>query len=119
MRNSFRSPQVHQDLDRRGRRNRDPQGQPLGRHYFANEKLNIASIGVCGQGESNLGGVGGENIVALCDADERRADPAGKRFPKAKRYADFRKMFDEMQHRLMRSWSARRTTRTPWWRWRP
>jgi predicted dehydrogenase len=68
--------------------------------YFANEKLNIASIGVCGQGESNLGGVGGENIVALCDADERRADPAGKRFPKAKRYADFRKMFDEMQRQI-------------------
>ena len=64
--------------------------------YFANEKLNIASIGVCGQGESNLGAVGGENIVALCDADERRADPAGKRFPNAKRYADFRKMFDEL-----------------------
>ena len=67
--------------------------------YLANEKLNIASIGVCGQGESNLGAVGGENIVALCDADERRADPAGKRFPNAKRYADFRKMLDELHRR--------------------
>ena len=64
--------------------------------YLANEKLNIAMIGVCGQGESNTGGVAGENLVALCDADERRADPAGKRFPKARRYADFRKMFDEL-----------------------
>jgi hypothetical protein len=64
--------------------------------YPANEKLNLALIGVCGQGESNMGNVAGENIVALCDADERRADPAAKRFPKAKRYADFRKMFDEL-----------------------
>jgi hypothetical protein len=64
--------------------------------YLANQKLNIAVIGACGQGESNLGNVAGENIVALCDADQRRADPAGKRFPQAKRYADFRKMLDEI-----------------------
>jgi len=70
------------------------------RAYLANEKLNIASIGVCGQGEANLGGVGGENIVALCDVDERRADAASQRFPKAKRYADFRKMFDDMQRQI-------------------
>ena len=55
------------------------------RGYWSNEKLSIASIGVCGQGESNLGNVGGENIVALCDADERRADAIAKRFPNAKR----------------------------------
>jgi predicted dehydrogenase len=68
--------------------------------YAANEKLHIASIGCCGQGEANLGGLGGENIVALCDADECRADPVAKRFPQAKRYADFRRMFDDMQRQI-------------------
>ncbi|NQT02607.1 MAG: twin-arginine translocation signal domain-containing protein, partial [Planctomycetes bacterium] len=31
-----------------------------------NEKLNIAVIGVAGQGGANLGNVKSENIVALC-----------------------------------------------------
>lgn len=70
------------------------------RGYWSNEKLSIASIGVCGQGESNLGNVGGENIVALCDADERRADAIAKRFPNAKRYADFRRMLDDMHGQI-------------------
>jgi hypothetical protein len=68
--------------------------------YLANEKLNIAIVGACGQGEGNTGGVSGENLVALCDVDERRADPAHKRSPKAKRYADFRKMLDEIHGQI-------------------
>ena len=43
------------------------------RAYHANEKLNIAIIGACGQGGSNTAAVAGENLVALCDVDERRA----------------------------------------------
>ena len=69
------------------------------RAYTANEKLNIASIGVCGQGETNLGGVGGEHIVALCDADEPGRMPP-PRFPRARRYADFRKMLDDMHKQI-------------------
>jgi hypothetical protein len=38
-----------------------------------NETLNIALVGVGGREAANLAGVGGENIVALCDVDERRA----------------------------------------------
>ncbi|MFN3422622.1 MAG: hypothetical protein ACK40X_12965, partial [Armatimonadota bacterium] len=41
--------------------------------YQASEKLNIACIGVGGQGLANLKAVSGENIVALCDVDEQRA----------------------------------------------
>jgi len=40
------------------------------RASWANEKLNIAIIGACGQGESNTAAVAGENLVALCDVDE-------------------------------------------------
>ena len=61
------------------------------------DKLNIAGIGVGGQGGSSMGGCGGENIIALCDVDQRRAAGAFKRVPKAKRFRDFRKMFDKME----------------------
>ncbi|HUU17120.1 MAG TPA: Gfo/Idh/MocA family oxidoreductase [Sedimentisphaerales bacterium] len=60
------------------------------------EKLNIASIGSGGMGGGNTraaAGAGG-NIVALCDVDWDRAADTFKRYPKAKRYKDFRKMLD-------------------------
>src|SRR5512139_1148770 len=61
-----------------------------------NEKLNFAAIGSGGQGASNLGAAAPtENVVALCDVDERRAAPTFKRFPDAKKFQDFRKMLDE------------------------
>jgi hypothetical protein len=59
------------------------------------EKLNIALIGIGGRGADNLGGVSGENIVALCDVDEQRAGKAFEKFPKAKKYTDFRQMLDK------------------------
>jgi predicted dehydrogenase len=37
----------------------------------------------------------GENIVALCDVDDDYLAEAGKRHPKAKTYADWRKMLDQ------------------------
>ena len=61
-----------------------------------NEKLSIAGIGAGGQGGWDIGNCASENIVALCDVDDRRCEDSVKRFPKAKRYRDFRKMFDEM-----------------------
>ncbi len=62
-----------------------------------NEKLNIAFIGVGGRGASNLDGLsGGNNVVALCDLDDRRAAEALKKFPEAKRFRDFRRMFEEL-----------------------
>lgn len=66
--------------------------------YAANEKLNIAAIGAGGKGHSNIApcAQAGENIVALCDADFARAAGAFNDWPDAKRYHDFRRMFDEM-----------------------
>jgi predicted dehydrogenase len=62
-----------------------------------NEKLNVAFVGVGGRGAANLGGLSaGNNVVALCDLDERRAVEAFKKFPEAKRFRDYRKMFEEM-----------------------
>ncbi len=64
------------------------------------QKLNIAVIGLGGQGKSNLNGVSKENIVALCDVDDLRCGDAYERFPKAKKFYDFRKMFDEMEKQI-------------------
>ena len=60
------------------------------------DKLNIAGIGVGGRGAHDVNAVAGENIVALCDVDERRAGGTFKKYPKARRFVDFRKMLDEM-----------------------
>src|SRR3974390_1060465 len=61
------------------------------------EKLNLAAIGVGGQGASDLDALApGNNVVALCDVDERHAAGTFNKFPDAKRYRDYRKMFDEM-----------------------
>lgn len=61
-----------------------------------NEKLNFAAIGSGGQGASNLGAAAPtENIVALCDVDDRRAAATFERYPNAVRYRDFRQMLDK------------------------
>ena len=59
------------------------------------DKLNIAVIGVAGRGGSNLGGVSGENIVALCDIDQKNLYQASRKFPRARLYKDFRNIFDQ------------------------
>ena len=65
------------------------------RHVPPSEKLNIAGIGVGGQGASDIASLASENIVALCDVDEARARNTFERHPKAKKYTDFRKMLEE------------------------
>jgi predicted dehydrogenase len=60
-----------------------------------NEKLNVGVIGVGGRGARNLEGVSGENVVALCDVDEKTLDQALAKHPRAARYVDFRKMLEE------------------------
>jgi hypothetical protein len=66
----------------------------------ANERLNVAVIGVGGQGEGNLVAVSDENIVAICDVDEREAVRARKGFSGAKYYKDFRRMLEEMDKEI-------------------
>jgi hypothetical protein len=60
-----------------------------------NEKLNIASIGAGGKAESDIAGCATENIVALCDVDEKQAAKTFTEYDKAAKYKDFRKMLDE------------------------
>lgn len=61
------------------------------------DKLNIAGIGVGGMGNGNLREMEkNDNIVALCDVDWNYAQDAFGRHPEAKKYKDFRIMYDEM-----------------------
>ena len=63
----------------------------------ANDKLNIAFIGVAGRGGNNLGEIikaEDVNIAALCDVDETNLNNVGEKFPDAKRYRDFRKLLE-------------------------
>jgi hypothetical protein len=63
-------------------------GQNLG------NKLNIAVIGTGGRGGSNLQSVSSENIVALCDVNENNLNAAAAKHSSARKYTDFRKLFD-------------------------
>ena len=66
-------------------------------HIAPSDKLNIAGVGIGGMGNANLKNMETtENIVALCDVDWRYAKPVFDRHPNAKKYYDYRKMFDEM-----------------------
>ncbi len=65
-------------------------------HKAPSDKLNIAGIGIGGKGHPNIKGMATENIVALCDVDWKYADVCFKDFPKAQRYKDWRRMYDEM-----------------------
>lgn len=69
-------------------------------HTPPSEKLNIAGIGVGGQGAGDLNEVRTENIVALCDVDDERAAETFARFPNAKRYRDFREMLDKEEKNI-------------------
>ena len=62
------------------------------------DKLNIAGIGVGGMGFANLKNLESENIVALCDVDWGYTGGNGvfDRYPNAKKYWDWRKMYDEI-----------------------
>src|SRR4030042_5088719 len=56
------------------------------------EKLNIAGIGVGGMGANNLKACENENIVALCDVDDKYAAPVFQKYPNARKWKDFRRM---------------------------
>jgi len=61
-----------------------------------NEKLNIASVGAGGKATSDIQACSEtENIVALCDVDEKRAARVYGQYPNAPKYKDFRAMFDK------------------------
>ncbi len=70
----------------------------LGRGYLPpSEKVNIAGIGIGGQGRNDVSQCKDDNIVALCDVDQRHASGAFRDHPNAKRYRDFRVMLEKQK----------------------
>lgn len=65
-------------------------------HTAPSDKLNILGIGIGGRGSAVLRGLESQNIIGLCDVDWNYADHVFKRYPKAKKFNDYRKMYDKM-----------------------
>jgi D-arabinose 1-dehydrogenase-like Zn-dependent alcohol dehydrogenase len=70
--------------------------------YESNEKLNIALIGVGGRGSWFVDAIPnlGQNIVAMCDVNDRKAELSFKGILQAKKFHDFRRMLDEMNKEI-------------------
>jgi hypothetical protein len=67
-------------------------------HIPPSDTLYIGAFGVGGRGRGVIRGLDETQkvkFVTLCDVDDRRAAETYKKFPKAKRYKDFRKVFDK------------------------
>lgn len=66
-------------------------------HTPPSEKLNIAGVGIGGQGASDLRHLASQNIVALCDVDWGKAKRTFGAYPQASRYRDYRVMLDKQK----------------------
>jgi predicted dehydrogenase len=63
-----------------------------------NERPNVACVGIGGKGDGDSGNAAQfGNIVAICDVDRGRLEGKEKKdgFQKAKKYTDFRELFDK------------------------
>lgn len=65
-------------------------------HKAPSDKLNIAGVGIGGMGFGNLKNMESENIVALCDVDWDHSERCFDYFPKARKFWDWRVMYDEI-----------------------
>src|SRR3712207_4103774 len=68
----------------------------LARTYAANERVNVAIVGVDGQGGVNRKWLAkdGANVVALCDVDRAKLDKARNDHPAARPWKDYREMLE-------------------------
>ncbi|MEM9281942.1 MAG: Gfo/Idh/MocA family oxidoreductase, partial [Verrucomicrobiota bacterium] len=71
-----------------------PSGTLFGDNRPGN-KLNIALIGCWGRATAHFPMLEKENVVALCDVNSKAMDAAAEKFPKAKKYKDWRKCLDQ------------------------
>ncbi|HLH01641.1 MAG TPA: Gfo/Idh/MocA family oxidoreductase [Bryobacteraceae bacterium] len=78
----------------------EPSLKALG-YKSPNEKLNIASIGAGGKATSDIEACAQtENIVALCDVDDKRAAPVYAKYPNAPTFRDYRVMLDKQGNNI-------------------
>src|SRR6476620_7813572 len=65
------------------------------RKVASSDKLRIAAVGAGGKGQSDIHCCSSEEIVAICDADEKMAAGSLQKHPKAKFYFDWRDMLEK------------------------
>jgi len=67
-----------------------------GRVQNANGKLHVAGIGVGGKGSSDIDQAGSlMEVIALCDVDEGTLGSKTQKWPSAKTFTDYRRIFDD------------------------
>lgn len=71
----------------------------LGKHHIPpSDTLYIGAFGVGGRGLDVLNGMAKTNkvkFVSFCDVDDRSAAPTYKKYPQAKQFKDYRKVYDD------------------------
>ena len=70
------------------------------RTYAQNGKVRFANVGVGGRGGSHLGWASAEELVAVCDADRGTVEKVAGQHAGAKKFDDWRKLFDEMAQKI-------------------
>ncbi|MDR2858973.1 MAG: Gfo/Idh/MocA family oxidoreductase [Mediterranea sp.] len=65
-------------------------------HVPPSDKLNIIGVGIGGRGASDIKSIKDQNIIGLCDVDWKYSENLFKAYPGAKKYYDYRKMYDEL-----------------------
>jgi len=65
-------------------------------HVAPSDKFNIIGVGVGGRGAQVLRNMNTQNIIGLCDVDWKYSTNVFKEYPNAKKYYDYRKMFEEL-----------------------
>ena len=69
--------------------------KPKPRTIGGGEKLRIACVGAGGKGRSDIQHCSTEEIVAICDADQKQAERSCKAHPNARFYFDWRQMLEK------------------------
>jgi predicted dehydrogenase len=65
--------------------------------YGANDKIRVVGIGVGGKGSSDIDQAGKlMDVAAICDIDDERLGKKSEQFPHAKKFFDYRELFDKM-----------------------
>ncbi len=76
-------------------------GSASAKTYKANEKLGVAIVGCAGRGQWFVATLPKlENVVAMCDVNERKAAGSYNRLPDVPKFRDFRKMLDKMDKQI-------------------
>lgn len=65
-------------------------------HVAPSDKLNILGIGIGGRGAGVLNDISSQNIIGLCDVDWKYSARVFEKYPSAKKFYDFRVMFDQL-----------------------